>query len=582
MKAVILGAEYSSGFSISGKEVPKILLPLNQHQSIIDYQIRLLNLCGVPNEEIYVVIGKKGVWENQEYVKAVINKRINIVYNEENTNDNIFGSYQAGLRNIDDDTIIMDGDLILDKEIIELFLSNQENLLFVRNINTFSRKNTYIYTKNDVVIGAITNNDFNELSEFNLNIYAGMMCLSKSIVNEINNDAQVYPSVSKFISKISKNNLIYALNYDTILSSDEITNAKLQGGSYASLHKKNVVRKEAVNEGKKKLENEIMWLNNISDDLTNYFPEILDYAITDEIVWCEMPYYDMPNLRTLLMTGVISNRDAIIILDDIFDVMFNKVYSQGIKKAPMNWTYDKHFNRIYKRNMELMQNNEVFKKIIDMDYLTINGIKYRNIPELVYDIFLRNDFISRINPSTICMIHGDLHFQNLLIDLESQTRPFILADPRGELLGSDLYYDLGKVFHSVNGLYDFIHTDQFKLDYGLNSNSFDITYLNEDVLVEYDKIKNNLDRILMKQKFIKEDKDWKIKALFNEAIHFSTVSCFHLDAMDRALTMYLVGVKLLNEFYNEYVSDYPTQEKMININNQTDYLKAIESKLWRK
>ena len=39
------------------------------------------------------------------------------------------------------------------------------------------------------------------------------------------------------------------------------------------------------------------------------------------------------------------------------------------------------------------------------------------------------------------MIHGDLHFQNILIDLSKQS--FILADPRGEAKGSTL-----KIWHS--------------------------------------------------------------------------------------------------------------------------------------
>jgi hypothetical protein len=54
-------------------------------------------------------------------------------------------------------------------------------------------------------------------------------------------------------------------------------------------------------------------------------------------------------------------------------------------------------------------------------------------------------------------IHGDLHFQNILIGKEPSD--FLLADPRGDLEGLDIYYDLGKLWHSFNGKYDLIHTD---------------------------------------------------------------------------------------------------------------------------
>ena len=60
-------------------------------------------------------------------------------------------------------------------------------------------------------------------------------------------------------------------------------------------------------------------------------------------------------------------------------------------------------------------------------------------------------------PKSLYQIHGDLHFQNILVGDSSKN--FILADPRGDKEGSDIFYDMGKLWHSFNGKYDLIHTD---------------------------------------------------------------------------------------------------------------------------
>ena len=88
----------------------------------------------------------------------------------------------------------------------------------------------------------------------------------------------------------------------------------------------------------------------------------------------------------------------------------------------------------------------------------------------------RSKLTNEMAPKALRMIHGDLHFQNILIDFGNK-RKFVLADPRGELGGSDIYYDLGKLWHSCNALYDFIHTDMF--DISVKRDTIDYSIFNE-------------------------------------------------------------------------------------------------------
>lgn len=69
-----------------------------------------------------------------------------------------------------------------------------------------------------------------------------------------------------------------------------------------------------------------------------------------------------------------------------------------------------------------------------------------------------SDMYNCFTPQELVMIHGDFHFQNILIS--DDYSDFVIADPRGELAGSDIFYDFGKLWHSFDGKYDLIHTKQ--------------------------------------------------------------------------------------------------------------------------
>jgi len=78
---------------------------------------------------------------------------------------------------------------------------------------------------------------------------------------------------------------------------------------------------------------------------------------------------------------------------------------------------------------------------------------------------------------------------------------------------------------------------------------------------------------------LKNDPYWRIRSFFSEAAHFSSVSLFHINDEDRACALYLIGVKLLNEFMRGwYMYEEVTEErifgKLFNVNTPQDYERA--------
>ncbi|MGE3407892.1 MAG: hypothetical protein AB7I37_13830 [Pirellulales bacterium] len=96
---------------------------------------------------------------------------------------------------------------------------------------------------------------------------------------------------------------------------------------------------------------------------------------------------------------------------------------------------------------------------------TINGRAVPSLERVVRDCY--DEVLSRDMRQPLAIVHGDYCFSNILYDFRA--RQVKVIDPRGlgvdgapSILG-DVRYDIGKLTHSVMGLYDFIVADRFRL-----------------------------------------------------------------------------------------------------------------------
>ncbi len=304
------------------------------------------------------------------------------------------------------------------------------------------------------------------------------------------------------------------------------------------------VHKEATDEKMDKLVDEIKYLESIPEEWKNHFPQVvLSYVGTDKVYY-EMPHHDLPTLRRLLFSGVFKHQETLKWVDKMLEFSF-EMYRKEIMPIPDNYIDYMHFARLKRRLDELSRKTEVFRKLIPQKTLTINGVEYKNIPLILKDLE-RPEVVEKVLPEFVSKWgHSDFHFSNVLIDLEHDN--FILIDPRGYPF-CDYYYDYGKLWHSVNGKYEFIAENRFKLD------GTDFELEKNDVYRECEKIKEKLPDILCK--YSSEPRDIVLmKTEFNEAMHFSSLVPFILDfdgKEERALVGYYTGVILLNRFIEKY------------------------------
>ena len=76
-----------------------------------------------------------------------------------------------------------------------------------------------------------------------------------------------------------------------------------------------------------------------------------------------------------------------------------------------------------------------------------------------------------------------------------------------------------------------------------------MTYF-ERYRVIYDRIGDEILKIIPSMELVRDDPWWKLRALFNEVVHFSTVLPFHLDGKgeSKAIAMFATSVILASEF----------------------------------
>src|SRR3989338_2683985 len=152
------------------------------------------------------------------------------------------------------------------------------------------------------------------------------------------------------------------------------------------------------------------------------------------------------------------------------------------------------------------------------------------------------------------MIHGDFHFDNFLIDTKNSDN-FILIDPRREKRGYDYTYDLGKLWHSFHGLYDFIHEGKFKLDYTIDEKKFFVSSFGPEIhqaMDTYKYIYQHRQILIDMVTQLLGEKNAEEQILFSEAVHFCSLAPLHLlnDGIEKGpICRYLTGVKLINELF---------------------------------
>jgi len=546
MKAIILAAEHEER-----KDHPRASLVIEGRKQL-EKQVALLALLGFRKADI--LIAHNGV--DRTLLSSLQSESLDVSTSSGSHETLILALRQSGT----DDYLVIHSDAIIELEHLEdLARATNANAVLSRSPLRLNEPDFKLSVRKRKVV------DWSWSSEkltHPWEVFAGAFKISAQVCTLIKK-----PALTKFLGSALEAAISSSQSgiFETVGRSQKTPTAEpnsdsasLRGGSFARLSHFTLVRKSATGQGFEKVRDEFQWLEGLPEELGRHFPRVLESSTEEGRAHFDMEYYPFENLRSGLMTGTVSTSEANCLLKSVLEFTFGSLYPSKKESAPDDWFYHKHILRLFERTNEMKSHSDRVRQVVESDILVINGRKCKNPLTIAEEISSNTPLMNHLNPKSLYRTHGDLHFQNMLMKDTVDFQDFILADPRGDARGSDVFYDMGKLMHSVNGKYDFLHTDQYKLQINLNnpgtSRAVEASLTFEDSLAmdRYETLRKEIPELLRPHFEMGEflDPDWHFKALVSEAFHFSSLMPFHVGkngSESRGISMFLTGALLFSD-----------------------------------
>ncbi len=329
-------------------------------------------------------------------------------------------------------------------------------------------------------------------------------------------------------------------NWFDIGHQDKYYNSKLEVKAREFNHitidkNRGILRKSS--DDKDKFIGEIKWYLKLPSDIEYVRPRIFDYSTSYDSPYVSMEYYSYHTLHELFLYGDLGRQQWIDIFNRIRFVcddfkrytvkdekMFSSLEEMYLRKTLQridDIRKDKRFNCFFEKNISVNG-----KKYINLN--EIMKLLQRIIPEYLYDV------------EYFTIIHGDLCFANIMID--SNFSFIKLIDPRGKFGSFDIYgdqrYELAKLFHSIDGKYDYIIKDLFKTEY--DTDSARITYTIKERKPNLDLYK------VFIETFCEEIGDDQKRIELIESLLFLSMIPLHCESFEQQIVMLGTGLDILN------------------------------------
>lgn len=335
-------------------------------------------------------------------------------------------------------------------------------------------------------------------------------------------------------------NAVQTENWFDIGHEDKYYNSKLEVNAREFNHitidkNRGILRK--TSDDKEKFIGEIKWYLKLPADVEYVRPRIFSYSTEYENPYVSMEYYAYHTVHELFLYGDLTLQQW----EDVFHRI--KFICEDFKRYTVRDEYiipsleDMYLNKTLQR-LERMKKDDSFEQFFKRK-IQVNNHTYQSlnivaeilkqvIPQMLYDV------------DTFSIIHGDLCFANIMID--SNLSFVKVIDPRGKFGKYDIYgdsrYELAKLFHSIDGKYDFIIKDLFDVDYDLQSATliYRIQDRNRDFDL-YDVFQNT---------FHSEIGDNLKKIELIEALLFLSMIPLHGESLAHQMVMLGTGLDILN------------------------------------
>ncbi|WP_249187340.1 phosphotransferase [Nocardiopsis sp. MG754419] len=333
----------------------------------------------------------------------------------------------------------------------------------------------------------------------------------------------------------------------------------LGGGSHAQTYVRlpsgygnRTVRKEATGAGLGKLNEEISWLSGLDPTAGRHFAGIVSSRVEPHNASMDLAFHHLPTLRGLILSGEIDSEEAALWARRILAALRRDVYPAGYRAVPVDYVLRTHLSRIETRLAETAVALPGLRALWNADSLLVNGVRLRGAGALVAEIAQDGQALRMLTPERLVRTHGDPHFDNVLIDRRNHR--FLLIDPRGNA-GYDPAYDLGKVWHSVNSLYDLIHGGHVEVAAG--GDGIDYAFTSPTLVEFYRRVRDRVHAWLTATGWHQDDPHWMLKVRLAEAAHMCSVMPFHIARDQRetvVLACYARGLELLNELHRDLLA----------------------------
>ena len=346
----------------------------------------------------------------------------------------------------------------------------QENLFLLHGDTLFDELE--LQPDSYVVAKAEDNYTWAEVDEVSETVYAGFFSFSSPSllirsITECNNDfmagVAIYGREHHLTQVLSNSWMDFGL-VNTYYRS--ISNLTTQRAFNTLCIDRFSIRKSSTDVNKMNAESN--WIQSLPKDLRHYAPAIWDSGVVDGTGFYEMEYYYLSSLSNLFVFcshpqfvwNDILNSCQVFISDVARYRPSDDVSIKRIAQSNNELFLSKTFNRLEKYAQQTGVS-------LDKPWI-INGVQAPSLREIVNET---GGMIASDRTEFVTLMHGDFCFSNILYDFKSKSIKVI--DPRGVdndgnmSIYGDLRYDVGKLAHSIIGLYDFIIAGQY--DYAENS-----------------------------------------------------------------------------------------------------------------
>ena len=364
-------------------------------------------------------------------------------------------------------------------------------------------------------------------------------CLEEAFEQEALSMSTFYFALQRYSEKYPMR-AVTTENWFDIGHQDKYYNSKLEVRAREFNHitvdkNRGILRKSS--DDKDKFIGEIKWFLKLPRDIEYVSPRIFDYSTSYDDPYVSMEYYSYHTLHELFLYGDLERQQWVDIFNRIRfvcdDFKRYTVKDENILPSLEEMYLIKTIQRLDK-----LKKDERFRCFFEKS-ITVNGKEYlcldqvirllkKIIPAELYDV---ENFI---------IIHGDMCFSNIMVD--SNLSFIKLIDPRGKFGAFDLYgdrrYELAKLFHSIDGKYDYIIKDLFDMEF--DADSLAMTYgINER--------KNSFDLYKVFEETFREEIGGDLEKIeLIESLLFLSMIPLHNESFEQQMVMLCTGLDILN------------------------------------